>query len=149
MEMTNQDLPEDLTPITQQELSLLGLRQLYKRTKSNLAKLKSHLAFLQECKKRGTIPKGLRISVDCNALMPELTNIKEQFYQTKNSETKFADVLLEHYQIIQSMLEEELTAITATMAQKVSAAREEERKLHEELLDKTEENIVKHTERLE
>ena len=75
---------EDLLRETEEEedKKLLSLRQTYKRTKSNLTKIRSHLAFIRDCKTLDKTPRGLRVEVTCNALLAELSTVKRRFDST-------------------------------------------------------------------
>lgn len=58
--------------LTQREdKSLLSLRQQYKKTKTNIARVTSHLSYLQQCQEQQKTRKGLRVNVRCNALLAE------------------------------------------------------------------------------
>ncbi len=133
-----------------EEKILLSLRQKYKKYKCNLLRVDSHLSFIQECKRRGKIPRGLRVNVECNALLTDLSDVKQKFKATKDqAENCFTDSLDTHYEIAKKKLEADLHQVIRLMTSKSTCSRETVRKEHEEMLTKTEENINKQKERLD
>ena len=150
---TDSEMPEVnvLTNETteREEKSLLALRQQYKKTRTNIARVRSHLNFLQQCQEQQKTPKGLRVNVRCNALLADYTNVKEQFKTTKETaEGEFTTSLKEHYELIIEQLEQDLKELEATMTKELEKVDEEKRREHEDLLKKTTDNITKHEERL-
>ena len=96
------------------------------------------------------MPKGLTVNVRCNALLAEITNIEDRFKDTKHeSEYMFSESLRLHYQHMKTELEKDLVALENDMQDESTKATEEERELHQEMMDKTKVNIEKQQERLE
>lgn len=129
--------------------SLLALRQQYKKNRTNIARVASHLGFLQQCKHQQKTPRGLQVHVRCNALLSDYTDIKEQFKTTKDmAEEEFIEHLKEHYELVATTLREELKTLEANIEAKLEEVSDEEKKEHLELMKKTTDNIAKHEERL-
>ena len=53
---------------------LLTLRKDFKKTPVSLIKAKAHLDFASACSDKGQTPKGLRVNVQCSALLADLTD---------------------------------------------------------------------------
>ena len=142
-------LLEDPGNLTEDK-TLLSLRQKYKKTRTNIARVSSHLAFISKCENEEKIPKGLQVNVKCNALLADLSNIKQEFATTKGTaEHDFSSSLLGHYRIVKGKLESELKTLEETIAAKLENVDPGTRKTHEDLMTKTVENITKHQQRLE
>ncbi len=145
--MTEEEMEEIL--LDEDQKSLLALRQQYKKTRTNITRVNSHLTFIDQCIREDKVPKGLRINVRCNALLSDYTNVKDQFKSTKEmAEFEFSEALKNHYKKVKTKLEENLKTLEATMTKELEKAEDNEKKEHLELMKKTEENIEKHEERL-
>ncbi len=141
-------LAEPVTMVPQDK-PLLTLRQDYKKICTNITRATSHLNFIQLCEEGGSVPKGLRVNVNCNALLAEYTQVKENFASTKETAEKdFLCHLKAHYNKVLEKLEVNLKDLQEKMEEKVRLVNDEEKKIHAELLEKTKENIAKHKERL-
>ncbi len=67
-EMTEEE-EDNILGITNQATerkTLLSLRQQFKKTCTNMARVKSHLNFLAQCRNEEKIPRGLTVNVQCN-----------------------------------------------------------------------------------
>ena len=53
---------------------LLSLCKDFKKTSVSLIKAKAHLDFASDCSDKGQTPKGLRVNVQCSALLANLTD---------------------------------------------------------------------------
>ncbi len=151
MEMTDEEIDmEHSGSVTREEKTLLVLRQQYKKVSTNMARVKSHLSFLQECQGQNRIPKGLRVNVKCNALLADYTTVKEQFKSTKETaEGEFTESLKEHYELVKANLTTELKKLESDMERGLSKINDEAKKEHLDLMKKTTDNITKHEERLQ
>ncbi len=90
------------------------------------------------------------MNVECNALLTDLSDVKQKFKTTKDQAEKcFTDSLDRHYEIAKEKLEADIHQVIRLMTSKSTCSRETVRKEHEEMLTKTEENINKHKERLD
>ena len=155
MEEVVEKLYEDPTPMditsTDQDSRLLAMRQKYKRVSSGLIKLKSHLDFIEKCKTKSSVPRGLCIKIKCNALLADFTNVGHRFEEIKNqAEGDFLEALTEHYELTTSKLESDRRILLATMdkfCKDCPNAQIVEN--HKTLLQKTDENILKHMKTLE
>lgn len=130
--------------------TLLALRQAYKRTRCNLARVNSHLEFIYQCTHEEKTPKGLTVNVRCNALLADLTNIKEKFKETKlEAENEFTQSLNRHYKSVKMTLQKELEELERQIQEEEAQATSEELKIHQDMMTKTKENIEKQERRLE
>ena len=149
IEMEEDDLLRD-SPQEEETKLLLGLRQKYKKTVCNLAKVNSHLSFVYSCKNKDKTPKGLQVHVQCNALLADMSNVKDKFNCTKvSAESEFTQALEDHYKTTKEILEQELSELNRTITQTVLTVRHEVKREHDEMMAKTKENIKKHEERLQ
>ncbi len=135
---------------TQEKKSLLALRQSYKKTKSNLDRAHSHLDFIQGCMDKEKVPRGLQVNVKCNALMADLTPIKEQFKETtKTAEKSYSTSLRGHYVAARNVLKNQVHDLEDQMKRELERASKEEKEMHTALMMKTKENLEKHQKTLE
>ncbi len=142
-------LDEPITERRRERKTLLVLRQEYKRTKSSLNKALSHLEFLRDCDQKRKIPKGLQVNIACNALLADMTDVKERFKGYKNqAEFGYKQALLLHYSKLEIKLKENLQAIIQDMEETAREASQPERDQHTEMLCKTKDNILKEKEEL-
>lgn len=130
---------------------LLGLRQLYKKVTCNLAKAESHVDFIAQCLEQHKTPKGLRVNVTCNALLPKLTNVEDRFKRTTHqAEKAYKDHLLDHYPNLKLTLLNDQKRIQQAMDKTLSTLSDkDERQKHLDLMKKTEENVKKHKKTLD
>ena len=150
METNEEDTARDSELPLLEKKSLLALRQENKRTKCNHIRVCSHLDFIARCIAEQKVPKGLTVNVRCNALLAEMTIIEDRFKDTKHeSEYMFSESLRLHYQHVKTELEKDLAALEKDMQDESTKATEEERELHQEMMDKTKVNIEKQQGRLE
>ncbi len=127
-----------------QKKSLLALRQLYKRTRNNLARVTSHLAFIETCMGKEKTPKGVRVNVYCNAVLADLTNVKTKFVETKEkAEHSYVEALRSHYRTAKVKLTKDLEAVEKEIRSTVRQASLEEVQEHKAMMDKTMENLDK------
>ena len=147
-DITDPPAPEEVTHIDTQ---LLALRQKFKKICSNLSKMKSHLDFIEKCKEKSTVPKGLRVKVQCNALLADFTNVGHQFQEIKQqAESDFAEALIQHYHITTSKLESEKQDLIISMDRLCKDCSDPQMvSKHQELLKKTEDNVNRFQKTLE
>lgn len=134
------------------EKNLLSLRKQYKRSASNLARVKSHLRFVRACASRGSTPKGLRINVRCHALLADLTNIREAFASTgKSAEKDLVGHLIDHYEETSTLLEAEVRGQELAMTQHLRLLPQDSdaARKHRELYTKTLDNIRQQEDKME
>ena len=85
-------------PMSQSSNSLLALRKAYKRSKSALVRVSSHLQFIEACSQQDKTSKGLTVNVRCSAYLADYTNVKAKFTETKaRAESEFSESLRLHY----------------------------------------------------
>ena len=149
--MEEDTLPDDLNPDLALSSQLLALRQKFKKTSSNLMKMKSHLEFINTCKEKAKVPKGLRIKTQCNALLADFTNVGHRFEDIKHrAEREFAEALIEHYELTTEKLEFEKSILVASMNRACRDCTDKQTvENHQTLLKKTEDNLAKHQTALE
>lgn len=134
----------------QERKNLLSLRQSFKKNRCNLARVNSHLDFINQCMHNEKTPKGLTVNVHCNALLADLTTIKQKFKDTKEeAEYEFTESLNMHYKSVKKTLEKELTELERHIETEQTRATDAELKIHQEMMSKTRENIEKQEKRLE
>ena len=139
-----------LDPPRAEEKTLLALRQSYKRTRSNLSRVASHLEFIETCIDHEKTPRGLQVHVRCNALLTDLSNIKEKFANTKNmAEHEFTDSLKSHYTTAKSKLEKDLLGLNKEIDQQRKRATPQDREEHDQMFKKTEDNLAKQEKELD
>lgn len=143
------DGPLPLMRPVRTDKTLLAMRQQYKKLKTNQMRIKSHLSFIQQCRRERKIPKGLQVNVQCNAFLHELSNVKQQFNTTKAiAEQGFSKSLEEHYLMAKAKIDKDLEELEKTIAAKLEQANPQEKAEHEYLMAKTRENVSRHEERL-
>ena len=87
------------------EEKLLKLRKEYKKTSVALTKAKAHGAFVASCKEREQTPRGLKVRIRCTAMLPELTEVRENFRKTTGeAESKYVDHLDTHYKSVEEQM---------------------------------------------
>lgn len=129
---------------TQIESKLLDLRKQYHRALSNLTKTEHHLTFLQQCQSDSKIPKGLQIKITPQAFLSTETNINTEFTNIiTQAEEELRNSLIRHYETINEALLEQISDLERKMAVATQTAPTETQTQHQELLDKTHNNISK------
>lgn len=132
------------------EKDLLSIRKDYKKITTNLARVKSHLSFISSCSQRHVTPRGLRVNVTCNAFLSGYTEVRSKFdFTKKDSESKFVSHLTEHYTKCKTELENQLVQIKEIEDLIKRETPPDKWKEHQELLLKTDDNVLKQSERLE
>ncbi len=146
---TDNILLEPAQPNGEQK-TLLSLRQGYKRARCNLARVNSHLEFIQQCVHEEKTPRGLSVNVHCNAFLADLTTIKAKFKDVKlEAENEFTQSLIYHYRTVRDKLQKQITELESNMAIEKCRATSDEVKVHMEMMTKTKENVEKQEHRLE
>lgn len=78
--------------------ALLALRQKLKKTKANMVRVESHLEFIHHCVTNKITPRGLKINVNCHALLKSYSKVEEKFSNTTNrAQEEYSQNLLAHY----------------------------------------------------
>ena len=133
------------------ESQLLALRKRFKRVTSSIIKMHSHLDFIERCKEKSNVPKGLQVKIQCNALLADLSNIGHRFKEIRHkAEEDFIEALLEHYLLTISKLEDDQKILTISMRKICEDNPDSEIvETHQALLEKTKDNISKHKKTLE
>lgn len=143
-ETERRDTPMDIQTANTEKKSLLAWRQAYKKTRCNLDRARSHLDFIRACMGNHKVPKGLQVKVQCNALLSDLTDVKTKFQHTKGmAEKEYTEALESHYVQLIAKLESELLEIEFHMAREVREASDQDKRIHDQMMDKTRENIEK------
>ena len=141
---------EDGTTTVPERKTLLSLRQAYKRTSCNLIKVNSHIEFMRACIDQEKTPKGLQVNVRCNALLADLTMIRESFMETKlEAEYIFSENLHLHYKKVQGKLENEMVTLKRGMEDELKNANAYEKKIHKEMMEKTNDNVQRQEKQLQ
>ncbi len=82
--------------------------------------------------------------------MPEYTNIRSKFQETKtNAELEFTSDLTEHYQVTKTKLAQQIAEMNSGMDEALRDASQDTREEHEKLMATTHTNIKKEREREE
>ena len=118
---------------------------------SSIVKMHSHLYFIEKCKEKSAVPKGLQVKIQCNALLADLTNIGHRFKEIKHrAEEDFVEALTEHYELTISKLEAEERILTTSM-NKICQDLPDPKIIgtHQALLEKTKDNLSRHKKTLE
>jgi len=128
----------------------VALRQKYKKSRTNLVRIQSHLSFISECYHTTTTPKGLKVNVQCHALLKDLTEVGHRFDNTKSrAEREFVSALHDHYLAVREKLRNEVKDIELAMQRQALLTQNRDQvKRHEELLQKTVDNITKEEQKL-
>lgn len=125
--------------------TLLALRQVFKKTKANLIRARSHLDFIEGCQDARKIPKGLQIKTKCQALLKDYTTVEHDFKSTnRQTEEEYLALLQSHYTEVIKTLEKKLKEVEMNM-RSVSAlvSNKEVLEDHTEMLTKTIDNVEK------
>jgi hypothetical protein len=86
---------ENIPEMSEEDKGLLALRQTFQKKSCTLARAKSHLAFVRECKEHGIVPKGLQVPTKCHALMAHHSNVVTAFKDINiRTEEDFLDALM-------------------------------------------------------
>ena len=97
---------------------LVDLRKKLLKAKFNLAKALSHLSFISECRGIQVTPVGLRVQVQCHALLKDYSTVEEAFKNTRNrAEDSFLTNLEKHYSLLEKSLTKEIEDIQAEIDQ--------------------------------
>ncbi len=145
MEITEED-DRLLETNTNEYKALLAGRKKYKKLQSQLARVSSHA---DECSQEGITPKGLRVNVKCNALLPDYSNVRQRFKQTSTqAEGEFKTSLEVHYSTAKDRLEREVEELKETLTTVLSTASTSEREEHSQMMATTDNNISKEMEKL-
>lgn len=145
-----EEIPMDTVPSTLEKKDLLALRQGFKRAKCNYDKVCSHLDFIHACMEEAKTPNGLQVRVKCNALLKDMTSVQQDFQHTKTkAEHEFEDSLKTHYIKVKDKLSENIARLEAQMTIELGQATSEEKKTHDEMMEKTIQNIKKQQLKLE
>ena len=139
------------TPPTRKEIAedLLTSRKDLKKATSNLARVESHLEFLDECASSCLVPTGLKINVQCNALLSSYTDVKQRFDRiTTEGEMGFRSSLIYHYKRTRENLMEELQTIKDVEDLTLQSADTREVNEHEAIKRKMSVNVNKLQEQL-
>lgn len=134
-----------------QKKTLLSLRQTYKKTRCNLARTRSHLKFIKDCNRQGKIPKGLKVTNKCHAILKNETDVEIQFITAATqAECCFSQALLSHYVQIERKLDRDLRSTEQTMTSVIQTPGDPEAlEEHAEMLAKTIINIEKYEQELD
>jgi hypothetical protein len=136
---------------TDPAMTLLALRKSYKKTKANLARTISHLGFMRTCTDLHQVPKGLRVTTKCHALLKDMSNVEARFTGTsRDAEKQFLDHLTHHYKEVERALKQESLHIEQSMEQ--TLARVQNREIiqeHDRMMAQTNQNIEKLETKLE
>lgn len=147
MEVEEVHLPQPLLSTTEDvaaAANLLALRQRYRKNQSNLARARSHLEFSQTCQTLKEVPQGLKVRVQCHALLKEETDIKEHFNTINDTaETGYVDALSEHYTALLQRLGEEEAQLERAMHTELASTSDQTTEEHELMIMKTKLNITK------
>jgi hypothetical protein len=123
---------------------LLSLRKNYKKTSVSLTKAEAHSEFLTACKEQQQTPKGLKVNVRCSAFLADLTNVKTQFVETtKQAEEDYVTHLNGHYDMVVNQLTQKQSILKDTMKSLEQQATREEKKCHQDMMTKTDNNVQK------
>ena len=99
----------------------------------------SHQEFTDECATSNLTPRGLRVKVRCNALLPTYSNVRETFKSTSElAERGFKANLTSHYR---TKLEKELAEIERSMSTTLTQATPQEKQTRKELQKTTKEPL--------
>lgn len=129
---------------SEERKTLLSLRQAFKKNRCNLNRIESHLQFIDTCLQDGRVPRGLRVNVSCNALLADLTRVREKFRETKDvAEKGFSHSLKDHYLELKEKLTRDLIKLDEEMELEMRRASLEEREEHRKMMEKTKENVNK------
>ncbi len=109
-----------------------------------MAKARSHLSFISSCSEKDQTPKGLQVNVRCSAFLSDLSDVRDRFSHTsKQAEEGYVSHLDYHYNVVVQELEQKQSLLLDTMATLTSQATQQERKLHADMLRKTDSNVSK------
>ena len=118
-------------PTSQSSNSLLALRKAYKRSKSALVRVSSHLQFIEACSQQGKTPKGLTVNVRCSAYLADYSNVKAKFTETKGrAESEFSESLRLHYRTAAQRLDSEVQEIEKAMQDITKVSNKRDRDEH-------------------
>ena len=145
---TEPDQPMDTEGDTAQKL--LSLRKNYKKTTVALTKAKAHRGFIKTCRGKQQTPKGLKVHLKCSAFLADFTNISAQFDDTsKKAEAAYLSNLDAHYEKVVNQLAQKQTLLEETMTTLTGHASDQEKDSHQEMLEKTNNNVQKLSDELD
>ena len=134
---------------SEQKRSLLDLRKTFKRKTSVLNRIESHLAFIDKCQELKIMPRGLRLNKNCDVLLKAHTSVVKDFHNIiQEAEAKLRACLINHYMSMQEKIGTELEAIAAETHEALRQASPTERKDHDDLMNKTSNNLDRQKERM-
>jgi len=132
---TASNSPTELSDVAK---TLLAGRKRLRKLNSQRVRVCSHLDFCKHCKDADKIPKGLRVNVQCNALLADYTNVKDKFKQTKTTaEHDFRDSLHDHYEETKQQLERDIKEVEDAIQTTLQRATQAERDEHHRWMDST------------
>ncbi len=89
--------------------------------------MNSHQEFTEECLHKDLTPRGLRVKVRCNALLPTYSNVRDKFRETGElAERDFKSNLWNHYTTTRSKLTSELAEVEEAMTTALATPQEKD-----------------------
>lgn len=133
---------------------LLVLRKEYNKTAATLAKAHSHLDFNKRCQELLTTPNGLKIKIECSALLAQDSDVARNFKATTDRAegelvqhlvTHFSEVTdtLTHFSEVTDTLTNRKTTLVSSMESLKPRATTDELRAHTEMMSKTDHNLQK------